>query len=79
MKTKKCPICDKIPNWPTVDYSTGFTFCDDCFVETRYILDDFIRVCNREQVHFDLFTLWLKAIAEQRSRSFYDEKSLRTI
>ena len=60
-----CIICntDKI-DYPVVDYSTGFTFCNSCDHDTR----KFIRKYYKTSIYID-FSQWLIAIGIMRQRA----------
>ena len=60
----KCVICSaKDPKWPTIDASTGFTFCDGCWREAR-------KVFNRRGRVQD-FGTWLESIAKVWRKAQY--------
>ena len=72
----KCPICDKQRGidlqYPIVDGVTNFTFCTDCYNETRQNYWNEQERLNIEQnknnefVNINEFAEWLKAIAYTR-------------
>jgi hypothetical protein len=72
----KCPICDKQRSidlqYPIVDGVTNFTFCTDCYNETRQNYWNEQERLNIEQnknnefVNINGFAEWLKAIAYTR-------------
>ena len=72
----KCPICDKQRSidlqYPIVDGVTNFTFCTDCYNETRQNYWNEQERLNIEQnknnefVNINEFAEWLKAIAYTR-------------
>jgi hypothetical protein len=77
----KCPICDKQRGidlqYPIIDGVTNFTFCTDCYNETRQNYWNEQERLNIEQnknnefVNINEFAEWLKAIAQTReSRQF---------
>ena len=73
----KCPICDKQRSidlqYPIVDGVTNFTFCTDCYNETRrnYWLEQTRQSIEQNRIddetcNKDNFSLWLEAIAYTR-------------
>ena len=77
----KCPICDKQRGidlqYPIIDGVTNFTFCTDCYNETRQNYWNEQERLNIEQnknnefVNINELAEWLKAIAQTReSRQF---------
>ena len=72
----KCPICDKQRSidlqYPIIDGVTNFTFCTDCYNETRQNYWNEQERLNIEQnknnefVNINEFAEWLKAIAYTR-------------
>ncbi len=73
---KKCPICDKERGidlqYPIIDGVTNFTFCTDCYNETRQNYWNEQERLNHEQnlnnefFNIDGFANWLEAIAHTR-------------
>jgi len=72
----KCPVCDKQRGidleYPVIDGVTNFTFCTDCYNETRKNYWNEQERLNIEQnknnefVNINEFAEWLKAIAYTR-------------
>ena len=61
MNNDICPICNQDPmkNWPVIDYTTGFKFCDGCY---RDVMEHF----NKKYQYSNKFSDLLRSIAEIR-------------
>jgi hypothetical protein len=60
-----CPVCDiHEPTWPTIDPTTGWTFCADCHSAAKSVM--------RRGEDYEPFSEWLRAIALCRQERWFD-------